>query len=237
MLSPIQLLIIGLCILFFGGIILFLATRKSYKNIVDIARQTGKDPSDVMWIRDTFRVVNKNGAWIIEFAKLREKTHSVDGKFWTKFLSPKSHKSVLSFTRDEWESMDMSRHLKRGLKLYETTEGEFYPITIEKQGGQFVFSVLDQDNRQFIINQTQAVNDLTRNKKQEVALLWGIVIGFVVLGIAFIAFMYFANKSYQGNLQTMANLCGSIYREMINTPGMINQTNPYLGTLTHQLGG
>lgn len=214
-------------------VVIMVLNSKSYKNKAWIARQTGNNIDDVIWIEDKFRVVNKDGAWGIQFKRLKDRTRSVDGKFWTKLAGPKA-KSIYG-TEDDWRADNMKAQIIRGLFLYETTEGEFYPMTIKHESGKFFFGVLDQDNRQFVISETQAVNDLTRSKKQEITLLWGIIIGIVVLALVFFGGMWWQGREHNANLAATAEVCSSYAREVVNITSGGNPT--YLSSLTQKLGG
>lgn len=235
MISPMQLLVAGGGVLIFGGIgLIWFLNRKSFKNKVWVARQTGKAKEDVIWFEDKCRVVNKSGAWIIEFEKIKEKTRSIDGKFWTSLITPKYQQKALKFSKDEWDQLNMRTNLMRGLFLYETTEGEFYPMAVEHKDGRFAFQILDQDNRQFMIEEIKDVNDLTRNHKTEITLLWGIIIGIVVLALVFFGGMWWQGHEHAANLAATAQVCASYTREMIN----ISASNAgYIGQLGNVLGG
>jgi len=236
MVSFLQLLLAaGISLLLAGGVIIIMINRKSYKNKVWIARQTGKDVADVIWIEDRCRVVNKNGAWVIEFQKLREKMQSVRGEWWSKLLKPSYQRKALKFDKNEWDSLNFRPNLIRGLFLYETTEGEFYPMVPSKKDGEFLFKILDQDSKQFMISEIKDVNDLTRNTKQEVTLLWGIVIGIIVLGFVFFAGMWWQGHEHSANLAATAQLCASYTREVINITAGANPN--YLNALTGVVGG
>lgn len=217
-----------------GGTIMFLFTRKAYKNTAHIARQTGNDPSDVIWFQDKFRVVNKEGSWRIEFQRLREHTRSIEGKWWNKFLrSGSGGTKIISVPKDRWEELDLRSHITRGLFLYETNEGEYYPMKIQRVQDEFMFSVLDQDNRQYVISETQAVNDLTRDRKKELALIWAIVVGIGVFGVISLAAMWWISKMHDQNIMQTAQVCGVAANNVIAS---LNNTQ-FLGDLTGVLGG
>lgn len=227
---------IGMLIAIIGVLFIILVTARSFKNTVWIARQTGTNINDVMWFSDKFKVNNTMGAWMIQFKKMKEKTKSIDGKYWTKFLLPKSVPKLLKFTKEDWDKQDMRSHLARGLFLYETTEGEFYPMNIErKEGGGFLFNVLDQDNRQFLINEIQSVNDLTRNRKQEVTLLWGIIIGIAILALVFFIGMWWQGHEHDQNIAASAAVCQSYAYQVVNISSQ--HPNAFLNGLTGIVGG
>lgn len=206
------------------GIVAYVINKKSYRNTVWIARQTGEEINDVIWIPDKFKVRNINGTWEIKFYHMKEKTPSIDGKLWTKFL-PNDGK-ILRLTKDQFDTLDLRRHLKRGLFLYETTEGEFYPLTIRNDGKNVLFSIVNQDNRNFIMRETQDINNLTRNKKQEKLLLWAIIIG--ILGMVIVSGLigYFQNKQHEENVQATVTLCGQYTTAIIEALTNPNSTKP-----------
>lgn len=226
---------IGMLIAIIGIVTIIFLTARTFKNTAWIARQTGQGTNDVMWFHDKFRVVNREGAWVIEFKKIKEKTKSIDGKYWTKFLLPKSVPKLLKYTKETWDTMNMRSHLARGLFLYETTEGEFYPMTIERKEGAVLFSVLDQDNRQFLITGIQEVNDLTRNHKQEVALLWGVIIGIAVLALVFFIGMWWQGHEHDKNLAASAAVCQAYAYQVVNITS--SHPNTFLNDLTGMVGG
>lgn len=212
------------------GIIFY---NKSFKNVARIARQTGKEPGDVIWINDRFRVKNTDGHWVIQFRHLREDTQSIDGKFWTKFVP--SNKKI-SYTKDAWNTQQLSKHIQRGIYFYETTEGEFFPMDIIKttEGGR-AFRVLTQDNRSFLINQFKKISDLTRNKRLEMLTLGGIVAACLVLGIIFIFGMIYLNEASKRSEQSQAVDCANYARAVFN----LTQTNDptFLDSVTQRVTG
>jgi hypothetical protein len=184
------------------AILLFVLVRNnSFKNQTWIARQTGESIDDVVWVSDKFRVQNVDGVWEIRFKRIKEKTQSVDGRLWTKFIKKKYEGKVLKYPKDEWNTLDMRRHINRGIFFYETTEGELFPMTIKKPDGKFQFSLVNQDNRQFVMRETQNVNALTHSKKNELRTLLAIIIGIVVLGVVFVAGGYWQNTQNTKNMQ------------------------------------
>jgi hypothetical protein len=232
--TPLVLLLIGLGLIIFVGVpILLLLNRKTFKNKVWIARQTGKSYSEVVWIEDFCRVVNKDGAWTIEFKKLKEKTRSVDGSLWSKLLNKKFQAKALKFDKTDWDSLDIRSNLMRGLFLYETTEGEFYPMQIDRKDDKnFTFRILSQDNRQFIITEIQGINDLTRNHKKELTLLWGIVIGIFVMAVVFFAALWWMGRMHDQNIITTMQACSGFLQSASS-----GNTSTYLNQFTSTLGG
>lgn len=195
----------------------FLLNKSSYRNTVWIARQTGKDVNDVIWIQDRFKVQFVDGQWNIRFYKMKEASQSVNGKFWTKILKKNSNTDKkLGFSKEVWDSLDMRHHLKRGLFLYETTEGEFYPLPIRFLDDKPIFTPFDQDNRTFIAQETQNINALTRNKSSEKLMMWIIIVGIIGLVVVGGLMTYFQNKSHEENIVATANLCGQYTVNIVN---------------------
>lgn len=217
------------------GITFWLMYRNSFKNVAMIARQTGNDINDVIWIQDAFKVANKMGTWEIKFRKMKEKSQSIDGKFWTKFLKKKDENTILKYSKEEWDTLEMSRHIKRGLFLYESTEGEFYPMVIKNDGVNLSFSIMSQDNRQFLMREIQDINSLTRNKRADVLLLAAIIISIIVLGVCFIAFGYWQNKQYIRGVQETAGVCAEYARNVYNVT--IANIPQYLASVQTTPGG
>ena len=180
-----------------GGIAILIIYRSSFKNIAFIARQAGKDTNDVIWIRDFFKVKYVQGHWIIKFRRIKEQTQSLHGGFWTKFLHKKHENQILKYTPEQWESLEMRRHIRRGIYFYETTEGEFYPMIIKIEDKIPTFSVVNQNNRQFITWETQDVNNLTRNRRRETVMILAIIIGIIVLGAVFLSGGYFSARQHE----------------------------------------
>lgn len=198
-------------------VIAYVFNKRSYRNIAHIARQTGKDPNDVIWIQDKFKVRYLDGTWEIKFYKMKENTPSVQGNLWSKFLAPTQQSNkILQFKKETWDSIDMRRHLKRGVFFYETTEGEFYPMNIVADDKIFNFSTINQDNRSFVARETQNINSLTRNKNKEKLLLWAIIIGIIGLVVVGGILIYFQNKTHEENIQATAQLCGQYTIQIIN---------------------
>lgn len=208
--------------------------RKSFKNRAFIARQTGKDPSDVVWIEDRFRVRSDSGFWVISFLNMRERTSSVDGSFWTKFLQKKKSKKTLRYTKEEWHNQEISRQIQRGLFFYENSEGEFFPMRIEESAGKKVFSVVNQDNRQFLIQEIKDINSLTRSKKHDMMMLGGIIVACLVLALIFIFGIIYMSESARDTLVQSQTQCIEYWRQINN----ISQGNPtFLSQVTTTVGG
>lgn len=215
-------MILGLVLLTFSIILgAIWMNAKSYKNTTMIARQTGRSTDDVIWIKDRFRVKNINGFWVVQFKKLREKTSSVPGSFWTKFIGEKYQQKILKFSEDEWKTRDISRLIRRGIMFYETNEGEFHPMSIEYDGDTAKLHVISQDNRQFLINEIKDINNLTKNRFKEMLLLAGIILAIFVLCVIFILGIIYMKESAQGSLAASQQACIDYYQVVKN----ITETN------------
>jgi flagellar basal body-associated protein FliL len=205
----------------------FLFNKKSYRNDVWIARQTGANLDDVIWIKDKFKVLYVDGNWILKFYNMKERTPSVNGSYWTKFMSPKFNNRLMQIPKEEWHTLDMRGKLKRGLFLYETTEGEFYPMGIntkDQLGKDIKLTIFNQDNRSFVASETQDVNSLTRNKNKDKLVLIAIIIGIVAMVIIGGMIIYFQNKNHESSIQATAQLCGQYTVNIINALTNVNNT-------------
>jgi len=233
--------ILFICLVLSGVLIVvasfaFALYNMTFKNKVDIARQTGKDVSDVIWVTDKFRVRNRDGYYVIEFKRLRNKTPSIPGSFWTKFVQSKYERRTIRMTKEHWDVTDMSRRIQRGLKLYETSEGEYFPMQITTQDGKPVLSVVTQDNRQFIIHETQDVNSLTRSKKREMTVLVMAIVAILVLCLVFIFGIIYMNETAKTTLATQVRECAQYSQILYNqTTGQGPAT--FLQQATATVGG
>lgn len=171
----------------------------SFKYVARIARQTGSDPNDVVWINDKFKVVEKNGQYIIKFRIQKEKSQSFPYSFWSKH-SNKNWK----ITHEEWLRMDLSKNIRRGLILYQTTEGEYHPMTIREYGK---FEVLPQDNRAFIVSQYSHVNDLSITPTKAFIAAGILALAVIVLGVLFVLYLVYLQEAQlaQGVVQPAGN--------------------------------
>lgn len=195
----------------------------SFKNHGFIARQSGKDYSDVIWIPSRFKVRNIDGSWHIMFRNIRERTVSVEGKFWTKFINPKKSKKI-NFSEEEWKKKDLSRLIQRGLFLYETSEGVFFPMTIDSDNKDFKFKIIDQDNRMFLINEIEHTNKLTEDNRRQFLTIIGIIIGLVIIGALIFFGVIYLNKMGTENIAYTAQVCGEYARQVFNVTASGNPT-------------
>jgi hypothetical protein len=203
------------------GIAIWMRAR-SYRNRARIARQTGSNSDDVIWIEDTFRVKNTGGAWVIQFKKLREKTTSIPGSYWMKFVLPSALPKVLKYTDEEWKGQDLSKLIQRGIMFYETSEGEFHPMSVSFDGVARLHTI-SQDNKQFLISEIKDINSLTRNRFKEMMLLGGIVLAVFVLAVVFILGIIYLKESAQDSLGNSQQACIEYYRLVQNISGVATQ--------------
>lgn len=206
-------LILLIILTIFASIMIY---RKSFRNHCGIARQTGNSADDVVWIKDRFRVKNVNGFWVIQFLRLREKTSSIPGKYWTKFLNPKRANKVLAFSDDEWKSRDLSRLIQRGINFYETNEGEFHPMSIHFDADGARLHVISQDSRQFLINEIKDINSLTKNRFKELLITAMAILACFILAVIFIIGIIYMKESAQDSLSSSQQACIDYYQVVKN---------------------
>jgi flagellar basal body-associated protein FliL len=197
--------------------VVLLFHRASYKNRAIIFRRTGNNMADYLIYQDRFRVNFEDGVWVIKFLRLSEMTKSVDGRFFVRFFRPKYQKVLFKVPREEWDRLDFSDKIQRGLVLYETREGHYFPMKIKEQESFAEFETdFSQDNRNFLANQTIQAANLTRNKRQDKLILMALIIGSLVLGAITIAAFYFLQRNAQSNVIQSAMVCSEYARSIIN---------------------
>ena len=218
------MIIVCFAVLVGGGALIFLMYKSGFKNTAWIARQTGPSPDDVVWIPDKFRVRNDNNMWIIEFLHMRERSPSFEGKFWSKFLAPAVQKKLLKYTKEQFDVLELRKHIRRGIFFYESAEGEFFPMQVgafvDENGNKVKeFKVLTQDIRQFVIQETQRIVMKTTNPNKWNTSIIAVVIVFGILAISFFGAMYWMNENNKASLQANAQVCSSY------TEGLIRALN------------
>ena len=212
--------------------------NKSFKNRAIIARQNGKDVDNVIWIEDKFRVRMKEGHWFIQFKKLREKTNSISGEFWTRFIKKKKTPTALEYTPEEWKGLDLSKLIQRGVFFYETNEGEFHPMSISGKEGKYGFNVMSQDNKRWLANEIKDINSLTRNKNKDMLLLGGIVLAILILGIVTIFSIVYMKETTQTAQITSQQACLDYYYALQNiTSNPAPQSNQFMDSAKGFLSG
>jgi hypothetical protein len=215
----------------------WLVHKNSFKNRTIILRQTGINPGDVIIVDDMIKLRNLDGVWEIQFYNMREKSPSVPGKYFMRFLAKKYSQKILRMGDDAWKQQDMSSKIKRGIIFYETTEGEFFPmgITVDNVQRTINLTTVNQDNRSFVLSNLKKHNDLTKNKNAEKLLLWGIIVGIIGIVVVSGILIYFQNKTHEDNIQATAAICGqytvSIINALTNTnsstkPAYLNNIKP-----------
>lgn len=177
----------------------FVWWNKSFIHRVWIAKQSGQEVTDVIWVEDKFKVVNKNGEHTIIFKRHHGGAPSFSGDFWAKVLKNQTIK--INSDDEKWKRY-LKKQLGRGMFLYQSTEGEFNPMSIIQTPGGTAFKVLPQDNRGFIVRGMSEVNELSLNSRRQMIIYLAIVGAFVILVIAFVLWLIYMTES-------ATNLCGT----------------------------
>jgi hypothetical protein len=226
-------LLMGGVVAFFGvlGFVAYKMWDASFKNTAHIARQTGQAIDDVIWITERFKVVNTGGMWKIVFRRLKENTGSIEGHYWTKFVKKSK---ALNISAEEWRKKDVSRLIQRGIFLYETSEGVFFPMTITAKDGAANFKIIDQDNRMFLSNELRNNAELTRNPRSEMIKVIAIIIGFVLVAGSMAGGLYAMNAEGQRNIAATAQVCGEYARAVFNIT--MNGGTEYVGNIPYPGG-
>jgi len=184
--------------IFIPALVWFIWWNKSFVHKMWIAKQSGKEVTDVIWIEDKFKVVDKGGEHIIILKRHHGKTPSFKGEFWAKVFKVKN--TVINIDSSEW-TVHLRKHLGRGMFVYQSTEGEFHPMSILEAKGDLGFKILPQDNRGFIIRSMSQTNELSLNSHKQMIIYLAIVGAFVILVIAFVLWLIYMTES-------ASNLCG-----------------------------
>lgn len=188
-------------LLFIPAVTAFVFWDRGFNYRVEIIKQVGKDPNDVIRVRDRFKVRQKNGVHTIIFRNQmrttwsREETPSIPFRYWTKYL-----KKEIKYTDDQWNNMDLSRSIKRGLLLYQSTEGDYRPIEFAYDKEGVKAKILSQDNRRWTVSKLREESEFTLSKTQQLIVYGGITIAFIIMGVAFVMFLIYLSES-------AANLC------------------------------
>ena len=171
--------------------------NKSFIHTVFIAKQSGRDVSDVLWVRDQFKIIERNGVHVIAFKRHKGKSPSFSGDFWCKVFK----NNGISIDDDVWKKISMPKMIGRGLFLYQNTEGEFHPITLSIGSHHPEFKVLTQDNRAFIVQGLRETQALTLTAKKQVIAIVAVVIAILVLAVLFFLFLMYLTEA-------ATNICG-----------------------------
>jgi hypothetical protein len=213
----------GLGLILVAMLIIFILWDRGFKNRVLIARQTGRSVDDFILIPDRFKVVLRGGAYIIQFRSIKPRAPSVEGSYWVKFAG----KKAIKLTQQEWETRDMRKLIQRGLILYETTDGLFYPMKVQERAGELGFSIMDTDTRMFLADTIEKNHALTKRSIAEILAQIAIIAGIVIMIVGFIVGYIYINKVGQENIQLSAQVCSEYARSIINITQ--NGGNQYAG--------
>lgn len=176
----------------------------SFTHKVWIAKQSGRDESDVIWVEDKCKVKDEKGQHVITFRGHKGASPSFPGEFWTKVFKLKAAK----VTDEDWPFV--RKNIGRGLYLYQTTEGEFHPMRIVSEGTRKGFKVLSQDNRGFVIRSLSDNNELTLSGRRQMFIYLAVAGVFIVLVVAFIMWLVYITE-------TATNLCGVAGSNVLET--------------------
>ena len=203
------LLAIGLFIVI-PALIAWFIWEKTFRYKCFIAKQTGNDPDNVVWFEDKFKVLQKEGYYRIIFRRQISQSQSFPGELWSKFFRNKS----IKFDNNRWMHLNIPKHIARGLFLYQTTEGEYHPMRLERDG---VMKTLSQDNRAFLVHQFKKSAELALTPRKQIIAIAAVIGGIVILGICFVLFLVYLTDA-------AADICG--------TAG-----NTFIDTATNTIGG
>jgi hypothetical protein len=174
------------------AIIAYFLWEISFNYKVQIAKQVGKDPNDVVWVNDRFKVREKMGVHTIIFRNQLSRTPSVPYRFWSKYTNKQ-----LKYDEEQWKKLDLSSLLKRKLFLYQGLEGEFRPMEIVYENNQMQWRILSQDNRRWVVSKLREEHEFTLSKKQQLIIYASIVIAFIILAICFIMMLIYLTEASQ----------------------------------------
>lgn len=216
------IIIIGLFGLLTMGIVaMIMIARSSYKHPVMVAVQTGQNIDDVTLVPDRCRVrQTEDGYYILQFKTLKnDRMPSPEFSLWQKFMrggkafDPQESLEQASH-KNKFSEKEMKGILSRGLLLYKTSEGELKPCIFTATGK---LTVLNQDNRAFLIHEAERRAKLNRTKLDRwvpVVTTLGIVL---IMGLIFAFYMVYLNTNLADNIGAICSGVSS------NSPS-INQT-------------
>lgn len=189
-------LLIGLllgALIFIPLLIWYVWWEISFNLKVQIFKQVGKDSNDVIRVQDRFKVRQKNGVYTIIFRNQLSNTPSPPYMYWTKYLGKSKE-----YTEEQWKTLDLSRQIKRGLMLYQGTEGDYRPIEFVKDAtGVEKAKILSQDNRRWVMSKLREEAEFTLSKKQQLIIYGGIIIAFIILAVVFVMFLIYLSENAQ----------------------------------------
>lgn len=210
----IELIIVGVflfwVVIFAGWVFI---SRSSYKHPAVIAVQTGPEVNDVVLLKDRARVrETEDGYYILTFKTLKnDRMPSPPFKFWQKFIrggagyTPEvtdADGPASKHSRNKFTEKQIKKLLSRGILLYKTSEGELKPATWTSEG---LLTVLDQDNRAFLISEAERRAKVNRTKWDRwvpVVTTLGIVL---IMGLIFAFYLVYLNTNMADNISA---ICG-----------------------------
>lgn len=179
------------------GVIGLFIWNYSYKYQIHIARQAGTDPKDVIMHEDKFKVVQRGGKLYIKLKRMRLSMPNIDYSKWAKFSSRAIEVGVADSEgrvkyNEGWNNL--RDRLNRGLYVYMSDDGQFFPMVITAPGE---FTVLDQDTRNFIVDELVDVNNVALTGKQKAAMVIGIGFAVIVLAGLFVLFLVYLTNNVE----------------------------------------
>lgn len=200
-----------LAIFLIPALIWFIIWNASFVHRALIFKQAGADVSDVIMVEDKFKVVERDGFYLIILKRHYSKTPAFPGRFWFKWLKNKT----IKFTNEEWLNKNMRKDIARGLMLYQTTEGELRPVGFEKDDDQVVkLKVLAQDNRAWVVHASKKVNELTLSSRKQLISILAVIGAILILGVCFVLFIVYVSEAG-------ADICGNVGTTFIDTAGKV----------------
>lgn len=210
------------------GIVAVIAlSRSSYKHPAIVAVQTGTEVNDVIIVSDKTRVrQTQDGYYILQFKTLKnDRMPSPQFSFWQKFIkggngydpetTPEEARKENKFTEKQIKKL-----LTRGILLYKTSEGELKPAIWTAEGK---LSILDQDNRAFLISEAERRAKLNKTKIDRwvpVVTTLGIVL---IMGLIFAFYMVYLNTNLADNISA---ICTGVSNNAPSINGTINNILP-----------
>lgn len=234
MINLVNVFLIVMFLVFAAIIIGLVLYNLSFKNRVMIARQTGKTIDNVIWVVDKFKVVNNKGYYVIKFRNRRVKSPEVEGKFYSLFS--KSAASI-RMDKEQWDMQDMSKKIQRGLFMYETNEGQLFPMSLQVEDGNAKFLILGQDKRRWLTDEIKDINELTRNRTKDIMLLAAAIVACAVLAVIFIFGFIYLNE--QGTKAIGANqvACTQYIDRLINYTQTVEERSGFIQGAQNALVG
>lgn len=168
----------------------FFLWNKSFIHKVQVAVQTGEDPTDVIWKEDRFKVIDKGGYNLIVFKFMRGGARAPIGDRWTKFMI--GNNTVVDVT-NLWKTKNIANKIQRGLFLYRNLDGQFSPMKINREGD---FQVLSENNRAYLIRANTEAQRLVMTGKQQLTAVVIVVVALMILGVAFVMTLVYLGQVF-----------------------------------------